>query len=200
MRALHQSHPKVKVKLLDLSPGEQITALRKGEIDVALIDHGSDLLGRDFYMRKVAVIPILAVLPSGHPLSDRKQVRIADLKDETFIYGPDSDVPGYARRIIQLCRKHGKFRPRFIGPSTSLPHGLEMVGNEGAVALMPAYARHQVTPCLTMLPVAEPEAAWDLFIVWQRGKTAGPLRTFLDALPAVKPAASAAAVRKKDAA
>jgi DNA-binding transcriptional LysR family regulator len=201
MKALHQSHPKVKVKLLDLSPGEQITALRRGEIDVALIDHGGDLLARDFYTRKVAVIPILAVLPAGHVLASRKEVRIADLKDETFVYAPDSEVPGYARRVIQLCRKCGKFRPRFIGPSNSLSHGLEMVVNESAVALMPAYARHQVTPCLTMLPIADPEAVWDLFIVWQRGKTAGPLRTFLDALPAVKPVAAGGSVlRKKDAA
>jgi hypothetical protein len=26
------------------------------------------------------------------------------------------------------------------------------------------------------------EATWDLFVVWQRGKTAGPLRALLDAL------------------
>ena len=29
---------------------------------------------------------------------------------------------------------------------------------------------------------AEKEATWDLFVVWQRGKTAGPLRALLDCL------------------
>jgi len=37
LAALRRTHPEVKVKLLDLSPGEQIVALRKGEIDLALI-------------------------------------------------------------------------------------------------------------------------------------------------------------------
>jgi hypothetical protein len=35
---------------------------------------------------------------------------------------------------------------------------------------------------LNMVPIAEKEATWDLFVVWQRGKTAGPLRALLDAL------------------
>jgi hypothetical protein len=39
-------------------------------------------------------------------------------------------------------------------------------------------------PNVAMVPVADAEATWDLFVVWQRGKTAGPLRALLDALPA----------------
>jgi hypothetical protein len=34
-----------------------------------------------------------------------------------------------------------------------------------------------------MVPIADRGATWDLFVVWQRGKAAGPLRTLLDALP-----------------
>ena len=30
--------------------------------------------------------------------------------------------------------------------------------------------------------IVEKEATWDVFVAWQRGKTAGPLRTLLDAL------------------
>jgi len=33
-----------------------------------------------------------------------------------------------------------------------------------------------------MIPSAEKQATWDLFVVWQRGKTAGTLRTLLDVL------------------
>jgi hypothetical protein len=33
-----------------------------------------------------------------------------------------------------------------------------------------------------MVPIADAGATWDLFVVWQRGKVAGPLRTLLDAL------------------
>jgi len=38
-----------------------------------------------------------------------------------------------------------------------------------------------------MVPIADAGATWDLFVVWQRGKAAGPLRTLLDALTAKAP-------------
>jgi len=186
MKALHGNHPQTKVKILDLTPGEQIAALRKGEIDVALTDHSGELLARDFYTRKIATIPLMAVLPANHALSQRKELRITELKDETFVYAPDHDVPGHARRIMQLCRKCGKFRPKFIGPSQSLSDGLSMVVNEGAVALLPTYVRHLLTTCFTMIPIADPEATSDMMVVWQRGKPSASLKTFLEALPALK--------------
>jgi DNA-binding transcriptional LysR family regulator len=184
--ALREMPTRTKVKILDLTPGEQIIALRKGEIDVALTDHGGELLARDFYTRKVATIPLFAVLPANHPLSQRKELRIAELKDETFVYAPDSDVPGHARRLMQLCRKCGKFRPKFIGPCQSLSDGLSLVVNEGAVALLPAYTRHLLTTCFSMIPLSDPEATWDMVVVWQRGKPSAALKAFLDALPVLK--------------
>jgi hypothetical protein len=33
-----------------------------------------------------------------------------------------------------------------------------------------------------MVPIADAGATWDLFVVWQQGKIAGPLRALLDAL------------------
>jgi hypothetical protein len=32
------------------------------------------------------------------------------------------------------------------------------------------------------MPVTDPCATWDLFVVWQRGRIAGPVKTFIDAL------------------
>jgi hypothetical protein len=41
-------------------------ALRRGEIDVALIYLGIELLSRDFYTRKLATVPSVGVLPLSH--------------------------------------------------------------------------------------------------------------------------------------
>jgi DNA-binding transcriptional LysR family regulator len=193
LAALRQSHPRVKVKLLDLSPGEQITALREGKIDLALTDHGSELLARDFYLRKLAAIPSLVVLPAAHPLAGRKEIRLAELKNETFVSGPDRDLPGYRRRLAQLCRKCGRFRPRFAGEAQSLDEGLALVANEDAVALLPAYVRHRITPCVAMIPIADAEATWEISVVWQRGRIGGPLRALLDALAWTNPEKARAA-------
>src|SRR5689334_17492238 len=73
LAALRRTHPKVKVKMLDLTPAEQITALRLGEIDLALTADGADLLSRDFYTHKLATVPSLVTLPVDHPLASRKR-------------------------------------------------------------------------------------------------------------------------------
>jgi hypothetical protein len=41
------------------------------------------------------------------------------------------------------------------------------------------------------LQTREQKATWDLFVVWQRGKTAGPLRALLDFLQSKLKSASA---------
>ena len=46
LAVLRAKHPEVKVKLVDLSPGEQIAGLRKGELDVALVGLADASLAR----------------------------------------------------------------------------------------------------------------------------------------------------------
>jgi hypothetical protein len=43
---------------------------------------------------------------------------------------------------------------------------------------------HLHIPNVVMVPIAEKQVTWDVFVVWQRGRTAGPLRALLDALSA----------------
>lgn len=182
---LRKSHPKVKVKMLDLTPGEQIAALRAGEIDLGLSHLGLDLLSREFYTRRLAVVGTVAVLPATHPLARKKRIALAQLKGEAFLGAPEKDVPGFNQKIIAFCRRFGKFRPQLIGTSSiaSLTEGLTMTGNEEAVALAPAFITHIRIPNVVMIPLEETEATWDLFLAWQRGKTPAALRSLLDALP-----------------
>jgi DNA-binding transcriptional LysR family regulator len=154
-----------------------------------------DLLGRDFYARELAVTESIVCLPAGHPLASRKQVKIAELKNETFVSGTEDRVPGYRRRLAQICRNCGSFRPKLIDNSGDLSGKLAMVANEDAVALLPAYMRQQASPGVVIVPVSDARATWKLFVVWQRGKTAGPLLTLLNSLLA-KP--STASLRQRD--
>jgi len=185
LAALRRSNPNVKVKMLDQTPGEQIIALRRGEIDLALTHHGGNLLSRDFYTRRLASVPSLVVLPLDHPLASKKQISISELKCESFVGAPDTVVPGYNQKVTQFCRRFGKFRPRFVSIESpiNLAEGLSLAANEGAISLHPMFISHLRIPNAVMVPIGEKEATWDLFIVWQRGKTSGPLRVLLDSLP-----------------
>jgi DNA-binding transcriptional LysR family regulator len=156
--------------------------LRRGEIDVAMIDQGGELMGREFYTRKLTVVRSLVALPAGHPLAKRPQVRLAELKDETFLCSTEEAVPGQRQRLIDLCRKCGKFRPRLMTNPGDVSTGLGMVANEDVVSVLPAFMRHLTAPNVVLAPVADPEATWDLFVVWQRGRVPGPVGELLKGL------------------
>jgi DNA-binding transcriptional LysR family regulator len=184
LATLRRAYPKLKVKMLDQTPGEMIIALRQGEIDLALTLHGADLLSRDFYARKLATVRSLVVLPLSHRFATEKQVSLSQLKGETFLRGSDDVVPGYNHRIVQFCRRYGGFRPRMatIAVTTGLVESLTLSANEDAISIQPAFISHLNVPNAVMVPVADAGATWDLFIVWQRGKAAGPLCTLLSEL------------------
>ncbi len=169
---------------MDQTPGEMITALRQGKIDLALTLHGIDVLLRDFYARKLATVRSLVALPVSHRFATERQVSLSQLKGETFVRGSDDVVPGYTQRVVQLCRKYGGFRPRLatIDQANGLVESLALAANEEAISIQPAFISHLKVPNVVMVPIADAGATWDLFIVWQQGKIASPLRTLLSEL------------------
>lgn len=185
LRALRKAHPEVKVRLLDLSPGDQMRALRKGEIDLALIGHAGTFLTREFFVRQVATLPVLVAMAEQHRLAAQPSVRLGDLKGEMFIGAPERDMPGHNRWLVQLCRKAG-FRPRILEDVESLSHGLATVVTEEAVALLPEYSKSLPVPGVVFRPLLDASARWHLIVAWQRGKVPDTIKVMLDALPAGK--------------
>ncbi len=182
LAALRRSHPEVKVKLIDLSPGEQILALRKGEIDLAMLSNARQILARDFYVRRVAAVPVIVALPEQHALASQPTVRLADLRHEAFVGASERDMPGHKQWVVQLCRRAG-FRPRFIFEADSLTHSLATVVAEGAVDLLAEYSGKTRVPGVAFRPLREAAAKCELLVAWQRGKTTQSVRAMLDALP-----------------
>jgi DNA-binding transcriptional LysR family regulator len=181
LAALRKAHPEVKVKLLDLSPGEQISALRRGELDLALIGSAGEFVSREFYVRRIASLTVQAAIADSHRLAGQESVCLGDLRGEVFVGAPEEDVPGHNRWVSQLCRKAG-FRARFIQNAESLTHGLLLVVTDGAVALVPEYAKSIRVPGVVLRPLKDAGAKLDLSVAWPRGKVSAPLRVLLDAL------------------
>jgi DNA-binding transcriptional LysR family regulator len=184
LAVLRRAYPRLQVKMLDQTPGEMIIALRQGKIDLALTLHGVDLLSRDFYARKLATVRSLVALPVSHRFATESQVFLSQLKGETFVQGSDDVVPGYTQRIIRFCRKYGGFRPRLVSLDVAfcLAESLAVAANEDAISIQPAFISHLNVPNVVMVPIADAGATWDLFVIWQRGKIASPLRTLLSEL------------------
>ena len=153
LREVRRSHPETALKLVDLSPGEQMIALRAGEIDIGITNESGELLAGEFYTRKLADVGSYIALPEHHRLAAQDRVRLSDLRGEFFVSGDAQHLPGMDRRVEAYCKKYGKFRPKFHGPSQSLTHCFELIANENSVLILPAFARHHSPPGVVILPL-----------------------------------------------
>jgi DNA-binding transcriptional LysR family regulator len=181
LAVLRREHPELKIKLMDLSPGQQIAALSRGDIDLGLLGNADASLARECFVKRLVSLPVVVGMPEKHPLAAEAVIDLRDLRREMFIGAKDDDLPGYNHWIAQLCRRTG-FRPRFVEDADSLSHTLSLLVAENAVTLLPALVAKMVAPGVTFRPLRDRGAKWDLLVAWQRGKISEPVRALVGAL------------------
>lgn len=178
---LRKTHPDLKLKLHDMSPKEQIDALRAGELDVALIGQEGAVAAREFYSHKLCSLGVCAALSASDPLAARKNIAIRELKARDFIGNDEEQMPGRNRWMTSLCRAGG-FKPRFAVITDGITHVLSEVVSEFAVTLLPEYFRDFKHPGVVFVPVSDAKARWDFIVLWQRGKVPATTRALVEAL------------------
>jgi DNA-binding transcriptional LysR family regulator len=180
---LRRTHPSLKLRLHDMSPKEQMDALRAGELDVALTGQEGAVAARDFHSRKLRSLGVCAALASSDPLAERASVTLLELKARDFIGVDDDQVPGRNRWMTLICRAAG-FKPRFVAVTDGITHVLSLVVSESAVTLLPEYFRTFTHPGVVFVPVSDARARWDFIVLWQRGSIPPATRALLEALTA----------------
>ena len=181
LAGLRKTHPGLKLKLMDMSPKEQIDALRAGELDLALIGQEGAVAAREFYSHKLCSLGVCAALASSDPFAGRKRITIKELKDRDFIGIDEDQMPGRNRWMTALCRAAG-FKPRFAIVTDGITHVLSQVVSESAVTLLPEYFRDFKHPGVTFVPVSDANARWDFIVLRQRGKVSPTTQALIEGL------------------
>jgi DNA-binding transcriptional LysR family regulator len=181
---LRQSHPDVKLRLHDMSPREQIDALRAGELDLALIGQEGAAAAREFHHTLLCSLGVCAALSDRDPLASRRRIGLKQLKDRNFIGIDEDQMPGRNRWMSALCRAAG-FKPRFAIIVDGITHVLSQVVSESAVTLLPSYFSRFQHPGVVFVPLDDEAAHWDFSVLWQKGRASAPVRSLVAALKEV---------------
>lgn len=132
--------PRIEVVLCEV--GEQAGLLRDGRADVALMHRPFDDLA-GFDTEDLHVEGQVAILPAGHPLASREQLRLADV----------SDVPGLP--IARWPRLDGTY-PEGPGPEARTQSQLaQLVALGRALLVIPASSRAWQWPEHVAVPVVD---------------------------------------------
>jgi DNA-binding transcriptional LysR family regulator len=178
---IRRLRPELKLQLLDMSPREQMEALKEGDLDLALTGQEGAVAARDFYSRTLASIGVCVAVADTDSLVSSGPVSLAQLKGRDFIGVDENEMPGRNQWIAGLCRRAG-FRPKFVQVTDGITHILSQVASENAVTLVPNYFRDSTHPGVRFLDVGDAWARWDFVVLWQRGKVPEATRMMVEAL------------------
>ncbi len=166
------AHPDVKIELEQLAPAEALRRLRSGEIDVAVTWEvfGESGAGDEGFERLfLGDDPYRLVLPAGHRLARRRQLRMADLAGERF-NGPAVDPGDRYREVLDSVFGEAGFRPDIAYLVDDVTVGRAFVAAGMSVAVMPELAVPEPRPDVVLRPIPGLDPARSVHAVWLRGR------------------------------
>lgn len=137
LKKFYEQYPHIEIRVHDMSPGDQITALRNGQIDLAFAGNPCQKLDNEFQMRAVKEIKLQAALPITHRFSRQATIELRELSEDIFIGLDVNKFPGRNQTIMTACASAG-FEPKLRHQAGSLVEVLGMVGAGMGVCLMPS--------------------------------------------------------------
>jgi DNA-binding transcriptional LysR family regulator len=165
LRKFARQH-RLRLDPVELTPGELAAALRRGEVDVALIGLVDPAMRREFHTQLVATYPVQIALPADHPLAKRRKLRLADLREARWASWDERGFPGRKELLVAACRAAG-FRPDIVLTTDSMASLFVHVATEGVVGhVIPMVRRmpHEGVVFAAVDPagsfVSEMHAAW----------------------------------------
>jgi LysR family transcriptional regulator, benzoate and cis,cis-muconate-responsive activator of ben and cat genes len=167
LKSFRDAHPDLVVNIHELSPADQVKALHKGHIDIALIGNPCGSVHDDFETSVLFEMPLEAVLPAGHRLAKRKRLSLKDLEQDDFIGFSEQSFPGRNQTIFNACRVAG-FKPSLHYLANSLMEVLAMVGTGTGVCLMPADVVGLPHTGTVFIPIKEKLDPIRFTVAWRR--------------------------------
>src|SRR3954453_15538044 len=104
-------HPAVELTLEPADPEPALVGLRAGDADLVLDITGSFRPPRDDGIERVHLLddPMYVALPQGHPLAHKRNLKLEELADESWILGTTGSCPD-ASIFMHSCQLAG-FEP-----------------------------------------------------------------------------------------
>ncbi len=171
LERMQQSHPQVRVDMLEANSAEQILGLQQMRLDVALVHSIQPPEG--IASQLIVDEPFVVCLPDSHPLCAETSIDLARLKDERLILFSNLVSPTYHQRIYEMCLAHG-FAPEVRHEVRHWLSVISLVSLGQGVALVPAAMERVGLPRLAFRPLRGEHPRSEMLAMW-RSTPAHPL-------------------------
>ena len=181
LRAFGAEYPEVELALHHAQTPAQLPALRQGRIQLVFERMLPE--EHDIEVELVAREPLVLALAETHPLAKLERIRMAALRDETFLVGT---APVGTAMALKLCRDHG-FEPRLAPPVSDVVIATLLAAVGTGVTLVPASIANVRFPGIAYRPLQTRSSAFmDLHCFYMRGNDSPVLAAVLKTIRAFR--------------
>jgi len=170
---LRSRYPSLSVSLSEQEPHEAIPALRRGLLDVAVVqDWADDVLTVPDGLSRLHLLddPFDVALPVDHPLAGRDRVTITELASDDWISWSTGQI--CHDWLTRTLAAHGA-QPRILHTASEHSTQLALVAAGLGAAVIPRLGREPAPPSVRFVPI-DPLPTRRIFALWRTSATARP--------------------------
>ncbi len=186
VRSLQAARPDSAVAVRELDTTDALEALRRGEVDLALVR--MDRERHPIRLRALGPDVLVVALPEGHALLDGDgPLPLGLLADAPMLMLPRAISPAYSDAMLAACRDAG-FAPRVVREVGSAMAQLGFVAAGLGVALVSAGMARLRPPGVAFRALAGPIHAVGVALAWNAERESDVVRLALDLTVSLFPA------------
>jgi len=158
-------YPDVHIQMREMNTREQIPPLNEGELELGLMRNTK--LPDTLEWRLILREPLLALVHRLHPLAEAASVSLAQLAQEPFVFFDSRVGTGLYEDILGLLKRHQitPYITQEVGEAMTI---ISLVSAGLGVSLLPSSFQRVRLSDVVWLPVDEPDALSELWLVWSK--------------------------------
>jgi DNA-binding transcriptional LysR family regulator len=177
IQRFHSLSPDVALSVNLMFSSDQIAAVRDGRLSAGFVFHRPPEC-EDLDMVKVLSNKAVLAIPKSSRFAANPPKRLADLRDEDFVFFPRSVNPRYYDKLMQECNDQG-LAPRIVQWGNNDSSNLGLVAAGLGCSFVPAFVRKQLPANVVLLPMKDLNVVSTMELVWLRENRHPVLKNFV---------------------
>lgn len=171
IRAYHAKYPRIRIRIIDESSSQVLTAVARGDADFGLTYIGTNDAEIEF--RPLLEEPFVVALGRNHRLAKRQSLKWSDLADQPYI----TLAQGSGNRfLIDQALALSAWQPRHFCEVQHVPALVSMVENGLGIGVVPRLAMPANDHgTLVSVPLTDPPVSRTIGLIHPRGKVLNPV-------------------------
>jgi len=173
-----ERHPNVLFTVREQSSEEMAEMLRVDELDLAFLSVTERVESHGLGLHRLVLEELVVVLPPGHRLAQRRQLRMTDLAEEPFV---SFRAGARLRELLMSAGREAAFEPRVTLESNESHRIRRLVSRGLGVAILPRSDAEGPGAEVAVVTLTEPRLERDITLAWREGRRHAPAAAeFLD--------------------